>query len=181
MDRPAVYEVPYNMDDDGPHWNRGDVSEVEGLLAEGRRGDVVELFMRTAGSSEEDIAGAKGSPFWPALEALAHTLAYDAACMGDGPPPTTRLAKIMRPTLVATGGGPPTPTRPDCQPASWIGPRTPSPRASPRRNVGSSKAGDTWSTPTWSLRCSNGSSETDHDGTLVDIHDQTKSLNQQTL
>jgi pimeloyl-ACP methyl ester carboxylesterase len=68
---------------------------------------VVELFMRTAGSSEEDIAGAKGSPFWPALEALAHTLAYVAACMGDGPPPTARLAKIRQPTLVATGGGTP--------------------------------------------------------------------------
>ncbi|HZB78582.1 MAG TPA: alpha/beta hydrolase [Actinomycetota bacterium] len=107
IDRLAVYEVPYNMDDDGPHWNRGDVPEVEGLLAEGRRGDVVELFMRTVGSSEEDIEGARGSPFWPALEALAHTLAYDAACMGDGPPPTARLAKIIQPTLVATGGGHP--------------------------------------------------------------------------
>lgn len=107
IDRLAVYEVPYNMDDDGPHWNRGDVPEVEGLLAEGRRGDMVELFMRTVGSSEEDIAGAKGSPFWPALEDLAHTLAYDAACVGDGPPPTARLAKIGQPTLVATGGGTP--------------------------------------------------------------------------
>jgi len=95
------------MAEDGPHWNRRDVPEVEELLADGRRGDVVELFMRTVGSSEEDIAGARGSPFWPALEALAHTLAYDAACMGDGPPPTARLARITQPTLVATGGGTP--------------------------------------------------------------------------
>ena len=107
FDRLAVYEVPYNMDRDGPHWNQGDVPEVEELLAEGRRGDVVEFFMRTVGSSEEDIAGAKGSPFWPALEALAHTLAYDAACMGPGPAPTDRLARITQPTLVATGGGSP--------------------------------------------------------------------------
>jgi len=84
--RLAVYEVPYTMDEEGPHWNQRDVPEVQELLAEGRRGDVVELFMRTVGSSEEDITGARGSPFWPALEALAHTLAYDAACMGDGPP-----------------------------------------------------------------------------------------------
>ena len=27
--------------------------------------------------------------------------------MGDGPPPTARLAKIIQPTLVATGGGHP--------------------------------------------------------------------------
>jgi pimeloyl-ACP methyl ester carboxylesterase len=104
IDRLVVYEVPYNMEEDGPHWNQGDVSKVEELLAEGRRGDVVELFMRTVGSSEEDIAGAKGSPFWPGLEALAHTLAYDAACVGEGPPPTARLAKVTQPTLVATGG-----------------------------------------------------------------------------
>lgn len=53
------------------------------------------------------IAGAQRSPVWPGLEALAHTLAYDAACMGDGQPPTARLATITRPTLVATGGASP--------------------------------------------------------------------------
>jgi pimeloyl-ACP methyl ester carboxylesterase len=41
---------------------------------------------------------------WPGLMAIAHTLAYDAACMGDGQPPSARFAKITRPTLVATGG-----------------------------------------------------------------------------
>ena len=40
---------------------------------------------------------------WPGLEAVAHTLAYDAACLGDGRPPAGRLAKITRPTLVTTG------------------------------------------------------------------------------
>jgi pimeloyl-ACP methyl ester carboxylesterase len=107
VDTLAVYEVPYNLADDGPHWHRGDGEKVEALLAEGRRGDVVELFMRTVGSSEEDIAGARTSPMWPGLEAIAHTLAYDAACVGDGHPPTARLATITRPTLVATGGGSP--------------------------------------------------------------------------
>jgi pimeloyl-ACP methyl ester carboxylesterase len=75
------------------------------LLAEGRRGAAVELFMRVAGASEEDIEGARSSPVWPGLEAIAHTLAYDAACLGDGQPPTARLGTITRPTLVATGGG----------------------------------------------------------------------------
>ncbi|MGH9214581.1 MAG: alpha/beta fold hydrolase [Acidimicrobiales bacterium] len=104
IDRLAVYELPYNMDPDGPHWNLSDVGKVNELLAEGRRGDVVELFMRTVGTPEEWIEGAKGSPVWPSLEALAHTLAYDAACVGDGQPPTGRLARITQPTLVATGG-----------------------------------------------------------------------------
>jgi hypothetical protein len=81
-----------------------EIEDIEALLAEGRRGDALALFMRLAGSSEEDIAGAKNSPFWPGGEALAHTLAYDAACMGNGQPPAARFARITKPTLVATGG-----------------------------------------------------------------------------
>jgi pimeloyl-ACP methyl ester carboxylesterase len=104
-DRLAVYEVPYNMADDGPQRQREYVERLEALLAEDRRGDAAELFMRVAGATEEMIAGARSSPVWPGLEALAPTLAYDAACMGDGRPPTDRLAKITQPTLVATGGG----------------------------------------------------------------------------
>ena len=104
-DRLAVYEVPYNMADDGPQRQREYVETLEGLLAEGRRGDAAELFMRLAGASEEMVAGARTSPMWPGLEAIAHTLAYDAACMGDNQPPTARFAKITQPSLVATGGG----------------------------------------------------------------------------
>jgi len=107
VDRLAVYEVPYNMAEDGPQRHREYVEQLEGFLAEGRRGDAAELFMRLAGASEEMVAGARSSPMWPGLEAIAHTLAYDAACMGDNRPPTARLATITRPTLVATGGASP--------------------------------------------------------------------------
>lgn len=103
IDRVAVYEVPYNLDPDGPHWNLDDVPKVHDLLAEDRRGDVVELFMRTVGTPEEWIHGAKSSAVWPSLEALAPTLAYDAACVGNGHPPTARLGRIAQPTLVVTG------------------------------------------------------------------------------
>lgn len=60
--------------------------------------------MWLAGSSAEEIAGARSSPYWPAMVALAHTLAYDAACMGDYRPPAERLATLTRPTLVVNGG-----------------------------------------------------------------------------
>ena len=96
--------MPYDMADDGPQRHREDVEQLEGFLAEGRRGDAAELFMRLAGASEEMVAGARSSPMWPGLEAIAHTLAYDAACMGDYRPPTARLARITQPTLVVTGG-----------------------------------------------------------------------------
>jgi len=59
--------------------------------------------MHTRGSSDEVIEGAKQSPMWSGLEAIAHTLAYDAIGMGTNQPPTARLAKITQPTLVLNG------------------------------------------------------------------------------
>jgi pimeloyl-ACP methyl ester carboxylesterase len=104
IDKLAVYDVPYSFDDDASQRWREYVERLGPALAEGRRGDALELFMRVAGSSEEGIASARSSPMWPGLEAIAHTLAYDAACLGDGHPPTARLAQIRQPTLVSTGG-----------------------------------------------------------------------------
>lgn len=104
IDRLAVYEVPYDTPDDWPaHW-RAYVDELGSLLAENRRDDALALFMRLAGSSEERIAGARASTYWPGLLELAPTLAYDAACLGDGRPPAARLATITQPALVITGG-----------------------------------------------------------------------------
>jgi pimeloyl-ACP methyl ester carboxylesterase len=106
-DRLAVYEVPYNLADDSSQRHREYVEALEAALAQGRRGDAAALFMHMAGASEEMIEGARTSPLWPGLEAIAHTLVYDAACMGDNRPPTARLATITQPTLVATGGASP--------------------------------------------------------------------------
>jgi pimeloyl-ACP methyl ester carboxylesterase len=108
-DRLAVYEVPYQTDDEFEKGWRMYVEELHATLAAGRRGEAVELFMRMVGTSDEIIEGAKASEHWAGAEALAHTLAYDAACIGDGPPPTARLAKITQPTLVATGDVAPDP------------------------------------------------------------------------
>jgi hypothetical protein len=47
----------------------------------------------------------RDGPYWPRLEAIAHTLAYDAACLGSGQPAVARLARIAQPTLVAIGSG----------------------------------------------------------------------------
>jgi pimeloyl-ACP methyl ester carboxylesterase len=105
VDRLAVYEVPYFVADDALQRWREYVEQLGSALGEGRRGDAVALFMRVAGATEEMVAGARSSPVWPGLEEVAHTLAYDAACIGDGRPPTARLATITRPVLVATGGG----------------------------------------------------------------------------
>jgi pimeloyl-ACP methyl ester carboxylesterase len=100
--RVAVYEVPYDTADDALQRAREYRAQLRVALVEGRRADAVGLFMRLAGSSENDIADAMNSPHWPGLKDLAYTLAYDAALYG--PPPTSRLARITQPTLVASGG-----------------------------------------------------------------------------
>lgn len=99
--RIAVYDVPYDTAGDAPHRFGQYREELAAALAAGRRGDAVALFMRVAGASDEEIAGARTSPYWPGLETLAHTLAYDAALYG--PPPAHRLATIAQHVLVATG------------------------------------------------------------------------------
>jgi thioesterase domain-containing protein len=102
VDRLAVYDAPYSVGEEASRLWANYVEQVTEALADGRRGAAIELFMRVAGASDQDIAGAKGSAMWPALEGIAHTLAYDAACLGDGRPPVARLAKIAQPVLVAT-------------------------------------------------------------------------------
>jgi pimeloyl-ACP methyl ester carboxylesterase len=107
VEKIAVYEVPYSMGDEAARQWQEYVVRLTSTLADGRRGDAFALFMRIAGSSEQDIEAARSSEYWAGCEAIAPTLAYDAACLGDGRPPIARLARITQPTLVATGGSSP--------------------------------------------------------------------------
>lgn len=104
IDRLAVYEVPYDDSADMPARQRAYIDRFDTLLAEGRRGDMAEVFLRQVGMSEEVVAAQRNSPYWPHMERIAHTLAYDAAALGDGRPPVDRLQTIARPTWVGVGG-----------------------------------------------------------------------------
>ncbi|WP_018655887.1 alpha/beta fold hydrolase [Actinomadura flavalba] len=104
MERLAVYEVPYDMTDGAPERYRAYADRLDALLAEGRRDDAFVAFLREAESTEEDIAAARSVPTWPELTAIAHTLAYDAAMLGDGRPPAG-LTDVAVPALIVTGGG----------------------------------------------------------------------------
>ena len=101
--RIAVYEVPYPVEMLDA-WRQYREQLVVALAAD-RRDEALELFMRLAGSSDEAIAGARAAPVWPQLEALAPTLAHDAACLRDGRPPGA-FAAIRQPVLVLTGADP---------------------------------------------------------------------------
>ena len=50
----------------------------------------------------------RNAPFWPGVEAVAHTLIYDTTIMGDNNAlPTDRIASVTVPTLVIDGGASP--------------------------------------------------------------------------
>jgi len=100
----VLYEPPFNPDDSFPRLPAGLAGELAGLVAAGRRGDAVELYQtRAVGLPEPVVAQLRNAPFRPALEAIAHTLAYDAAVIGDRSLPAAMLGTITIPALVITG------------------------------------------------------------------------------
>ena len=104
----ALYEPPFNSgDESGRRASESYTRQLTDLLAEGRRGDAVALARTTWGAPPEAIAGMRQTPIWSLFEAVAPTLAYDDAIMGDGSVPTERLSSITVPTLVIDGGASP--------------------------------------------------------------------------
>ena len=101
----AVWEPPYILDGTRPPVPKDYRQQLSDLLAAGRRGDMVELFMTQAvGLPAEFVAPLRASPFFPSMEAVAHALVYDAMIVGDFSLPTGRLATVKAPTLVIDGG-----------------------------------------------------------------------------
>jgi pimeloyl-ACP methyl ester carboxylesterase len=105
----ALWEPPYHVDPSAPHLPDDFAERIASLVTAGRRGDAVELFLVEAAQAPAGmVAGMRQHPSWPESEAVAHTLAYEAAVMGPGNTlPTARLAAIAQPTLVLTGGASP--------------------------------------------------------------------------
>jgi pimeloyl-ACP methyl ester carboxylesterase len=101
----ALYEAPYNDDPAARRAWGTYLSQLTEALEADRRGDAVALFMALAGMPAEQIAGARQSPFWPAMEAIAPTLAYDHAGVmgGDGSVPAGLAARVSVPALVMYG------------------------------------------------------------------------------
>jgi pimeloyl-ACP methyl ester carboxylesterase len=105
----AVYEIPYVVDDSRPPAPVDLADSIEQLITAGRPGDAVKLFMREAVLLPSFLVAAMPLfPGWSSNKALAKTLPYDLAVMGDGqrgnPVPRDRWSSITVPTLVASGG-----------------------------------------------------------------------------
>src|SRR5688500_11275911 len=100
----AMYEPTYNSDKAvRPAWKEYR-QELAELLAADRRGDAAALFMKSVGTPDDQVDGMRHAPIWPMFEAVAPTLAYDAAVLGeDRSVPVGRAAKIVAPSLVMNG------------------------------------------------------------------------------
>ncbi|MBW8700663.1 putative hydrolase [Streptomyces sp. MBT84] len=105
--RAAVYETPFADYGGGSEERAEYTGQLTEALEQDRRGDAVELFLRLTGLAPGMIANARRSPMWADMEAIAPTLAYDDAVMGDGLVPRDRLAGITVPVLAVAGSASP--------------------------------------------------------------------------
>jgi hypothetical protein len=77
----VLYEAPLSTESGAQADVDPYLVALKARLTAGDRGGAVELFMRLTGMPDAAITGMRQSPAWPALEAIAPTLAYDGEVM----------------------------------------------------------------------------------------------------
>lgn len=100
--RVAVYEPPY-LPEPLLASAQAYTHDLLAALAAGDRAAAVELFLRRVGVPGAGIEGMRRSPGWDATLALAPTLAYDDAAMGESRVPDELLQAITVPVLGLAG------------------------------------------------------------------------------
>jgi pimeloyl-ACP methyl ester carboxylesterase len=101
----AIYEPPYNEAKGAAKEWKEFRAKLDELLAADRRAEAITLFMKFVGAPEEVVAKMKASPAWPGMLAMAPTLSFDNAVLGDDRSvPVGVAAKVKANTLVMDGG-----------------------------------------------------------------------------
>jgi pimeloyl-ACP methyl ester carboxylesterase len=103
----ALYEPPFMAEVEDGSRIKQYTQRLSELLAAGRKGDAVALFMTNVGIPAEAVAGMRAQPGWGTFEAIAPTLAYDDQVLGDGSVPRDLASTIAVPALVLAGGAGP--------------------------------------------------------------------------
>ena len=108
IDTIAVWEVPYAVGDDIRPRFEEYVADTRRAFDAGRDEEVLELFMRMTGASDDNIAARKAAgkqtAHWADSVALAPTLVHDSLFLNRYQLPADRLATVTQPVLVTTGG-----------------------------------------------------------------------------
>jgi pimeloyl-ACP methyl ester carboxylesterase len=101
----ALYDLPPVVDGGRPPDPVDHAAQLRELIAEGRRGEAVEYFQsKLVGLPDEVVAQLRHAPFRPALEAMAHTLVYEAMIVGHRWLPKVLASSITVPTLAVAAG-----------------------------------------------------------------------------
>jgi pimeloyl-ACP methyl ester carboxylesterase len=100
----VAYEPPY-VDESGHRDGVVHEGRLNRLIADGNRGGAVKYFMKDmVGAPAAMVVMLRLMPWiWRKLEAVAHTLPYDAAVMSAFRVPRARFGSIGVPTLVMNG------------------------------------------------------------------------------
>jgi pimeloyl-ACP methyl ester carboxylesterase len=100
----AIYEAPYNDDSQARQGWSAFRTQLDKTLAAERWGDAVGLLMMLMGVPAEQLDEMRQYPMWPMWEAIAPTIAYDAAVLGEeAAVPVDQAARLNTPTLVMSG------------------------------------------------------------------------------
>jgi len=108
----ALYEPPFIVDGGRAPLPEDFVAHLTDLAASGRRREALEYFMTTAmGMPPAAVSGMQRDPGWSGFEAIAQTLAYDGAILGNhmsgAPLEAGEFAAVTVPTLVMDGSNSP--------------------------------------------------------------------------
>jgi pimeloyl-ACP methyl ester carboxylesterase len=105
IEKLALYEAPYNDADGAAQEWKDFRAKLGALLAADRRAEAATLFLKFSGMPDEALTKLKASPAWPGMVAMAPTLEYDNAILGDDRSvPVGIAAKVRAATLVMDGG-----------------------------------------------------------------------------
>jgi pimeloyl-ACP methyl ester carboxylesterase len=100
----ALYEPPIVVSQDRSPLPTDLAERLLALTTENKRSEAVELFLtRAVGVPEAAVLQRKGSPHWAELEAMAHTLSYEACLARDPVALLARARELTQPTLVLDG------------------------------------------------------------------------------
>ena len=101
--RLVLHEPPFGGNDDAARQEFASYAQqMAALIAENRRGDAVAFFLSDM-LPPDALADLKHSPAWAQMEAVAPTLVYDNAVMGDGAVPTALAKTVAAPTWIVDG------------------------------------------------------------------------------
>jgi pimeloyl-ACP methyl ester carboxylesterase len=101
----ALYEPPFVRDKNSSDPPVDHEAELKKILTTGNRSKAVKYFMVTmVGAPAIAAFIMQLMPMWKKLKAVAHTLPYDSAIMGNWSVPEERISSITIPTLVSGGG-----------------------------------------------------------------------------